>query len=51
MMQCVKFVFVFLLVELNRGYSSFYISGYFNVLPFFEMFLHFTLIDAQDSQL
>lgn len=51
MMQHVKFVFVFLLVELNRGYSSFFISGYFNVLPFFDMILHFTLIDAQDSQL
>lgn len=51
MMQHVKFVFVFLLVELNRGYSSFSISGYFNVLPFFDMILHFTVIDDQDSQL
>lgn len=50
-MQRANFVFVFLLVELNRGYSRFFVSGYVNVLPFFDMILHFTLIDAQDSQL
>lgn len=51
MMQRVKCVFVFLLVELNRGYSSYSISRYFNALAFFDVVLYFTLIDAQDSQL
>lgn len=50
MIQRVKCVFVFLLVELNRGYSSYSIFGYFNTLAFFDMVLYLTLIDAQDSQ-
>lgn len=51
MMQHVKCVFVFLLVELNRECSSYSISGYFNALAFFDMVLYFTLIDVSDTQL
>lgn len=51
MMQSVKCVFAFLLLDLDREYSSCAISRYFNALPCFDMVLYFTLIDAQDSQL